>query len=58
MPVACPSKGIVRNSNYQYTGKIEDDGTVRDKNNQLIGYASGVPKTFAAIYFFFHSFSK
>ena len=48
----------MRNSNYQYTGKIEDDGTVRDKNNQLIGYASGVPKTFAAIYFFFHSFSK
>jgi hypothetical protein len=42
---------------YQYSsllGKVERDGTVRDSNNHVIGYARGVPMRYAAVYFLFH----
>lgn len=37
-------------------GRVNDDGTVRDSNNHLQGYAKGVPKKYAALYFFFSFF--
>ena len=48
--------GTVRNSNNLTLGKVDSDGTVRDSNNHVIGYAKGVPTTYAAVFFFFSFF--
>ncbi len=48
------SYGYVRNINNSMLGKVSDDGVVRDKNNHILGYAQGVPRNFAAVYFFFN----
>ena len=50
------SDGTVRNANNSYLGKVYDDGTVRDSNNHCIGYARGVPRSQAALFFFFSFF--
>lgn len=50
--------GTVRDKNNMMIGKVESDGTVRDKNNMTIGYAKDVPKTFAAVFFFFKLLEK
>jgi hypothetical protein len=39
-------------------GRVNDDGTVRDSNNHLLGYAKGVPMKYAALYFFFNLFEQ
>lgn len=39
-------------------GKIDSDGAVRDRNNMVVGYAKGVSKTYAAVFFFFDLFQK
>jgi hypothetical protein len=46
----------LRNSSNSFIGKIESDGTVRNSSNSCIGYAKGVKKEWAAIYFFFNFF--
>jgi hypothetical protein len=47
------SNGTVRNGNGSSIGKVESDGTVRNGNGSSIGKVSGVPKEWAAAYFFF-----
>lgn len=47
------SDGTIRDRNNSYVGKIESDGTVRDRNNSTMGTARGVPRHYAAAYFFF-----
>ena len=50
------SDGTVRNSNNSLLGRVYDDGTVRDSNSHCIGYAKGVPRSYAALFFFFSFF--
>jgi hypothetical protein len=45
--------GVVRNGNGSQIGKIDTDGTVRNGNGSSIGKVYGVPKEWAAAYFFF-----
>ena len=45
--------GLVLNS---VLGRIATDGTVRNSNNSVIGYAKGIPTKYAALYFFFRVF--
>ena len=47
------SNGTVRNDRNQKIGKIESNGTVRNERNQQIGRVSGIPKEWAAAFFFF-----
>ena len=44
--------GTVRNSSGSSIGKVENDGTVRNGNGSSIGKVQGVPKEWAAAYFF------
>ena len=46
----------LRDASYNYVGKISPNGTVRDSNSHVIGYAQGVPVAHAAVYFFFNFF--
>lgn len=46
------SDGSVRDPNNHLLGKIADNGDVRDPNNHLLGRAVGIPKTWAALFFF------
>ena len=43
----------VTNSSYQTLAYIKPDGTVQDASYRTIGHAGGVPKAWAAWYFFF-----
>ena len=43
----------VYNANGSNCGKIESNGTVRNERNQQIGRVSGIPKEWAAAFFFF-----
>lgn len=52
------SDGTVRDKSNMYVGKIDSDGTVRNGNGIIIGYAKGVPKTYAAVFFFFDFFRR
>lgn len=45
--------GTVQDSNYRTLGHIKEDGTVQDSNYRTIGHAQGIPKAWAAWYFFF-----
>ena len=50
------SNGTVRNSSGSSIGKIESDGTVRNSSGSSIGKAQGIPKEWAAAFFFFFPF--
>ena len=50
------SSGEIRSSSGNTIGKIDNDGTVRNGSNSCIGYAKGVKKEYAAVYFFFNFF--
>ena len=50
------SNGTIRDRNNSSIGRIESDGTVRDRNNSSMGSAKGVPRTWAAVFFFFNFF--
>jgi len=43
----------VQDGNYRTIGHIKDDGTIQDANYRTIGHAEGIPKAWAAWYFFF-----
>lgn len=45
--------GTVQDGNYRTIGHIKDDGTIQDANYRTIGHARGIPKAWAAWYFFF-----
>ncbi|HTB07487.1 MAG TPA: hypothetical protein VK806_11090 [Bacteroidia bacterium] len=49
--------GTIRNESGSSIGKIDDDGTVRNDSGSSIGSASGVPKAWAAVVFFFFRFN-
>ena len=50
------SDGTIRNGSGSSVGKIDRDGTVRNSSGSSIGKASGIPRTWAAAYFFFFPF--
>lgn len=52
------SDGTVRDCYNMTMGRIEADGTVRNRNSLTIGYAKGIPKAYAAVFFFFGMFGK
>ena len=43
----------ITDSSYRTIGHIKGDGTVQDASYRIIGHADGVPKKWAAWYFFF-----
>ena len=43
----------VTNASYQTVAHIKSDGTIQDSNYRTIGHAEGIPKAWAAWYFFF-----
>ena len=43
----------VTDGNYQTVAHITSDGTIQDANYRTIGHARGIPKAWAAWYFFF-----
>lgn len=45
--------GTVQDANYRTVGHIRDDGTVQDANYRTIGHAPGIPRAWAAWFFFF-----
>ena len=45
--------GTIQDSSYRTVGYVKDDGTVQDRNYRTIGYAKGIPRKWAAFYFFF-----
>lgn len=47
------SDGTLQDASYRTIGHIKKDGTVQDANYRTIGHADGVPKAWAAWYFFF-----
>ena len=49
------SDGTVQNSSRSTIGYVKQDGTVQNSSRSTIGHASGVPREWAAaFYFFFH----
>ena len=50
------SDGTIRNSSGSSIGKVESDGTVRNSSGSSIGKASGIPREWVAVYFFFIPF--
>ena len=47
------SDGTVQDGSYRVIGHIKDDGTIQDASYRTIGHARGIPKAWAAWYFFF-----
>lgn len=47
------SDGTIQDGSYRIVGYIKDDGTVQDGTYRTIGHAKGIPKAWAAFYFFF-----
>lgn len=43
----------VTNANYQTVAHIKSDGTIQDSSYRTIGHAEGIPKAWAAWFFFF-----
>lgn len=43
----------VTDGTYQTVAHIKSDGTIQDTNYRTIGHARGIPKAWAAWYFFF-----
>ena len=47
------SDGTIQDAGYRTIGHIRDDGTVQDANYRTIGHAPGIPRVWAAWFFFF-----
>ena len=45
--------GTIQDASYRIIGHIKDDGTVQDASYRTIGHADGIPRPWAAYYFFF-----
>ena len=45
--------GTVQDASFRTIGHIRDDGTIQDGSYRTIGHAEGIPKAWAAWYFFF-----
>ncbi len=43
----------IQNASYQTVGYIKSDGTIQDRSYRTIGYVKGIPRKWAAFYFFF-----
>ena len=48
------SDGTVRDRGGSSIGKIDSDGTIRNRGGSSMGQARGVPKEWAAAWFFFY----
>lgn len=47
------SDGTIQDSGYRTIGHIRSDGSVQDSGYRTIGHAGGIPRSWAALYFFF-----
>ena len=47
------SAQTVTDSGYMTVAHISSDGTIQDDSYRTIGYAKGIPRKWAAFYFFF-----
>ena len=47
------SDGTIQNASYSTIGHVREDGTVLDSSYRTIGHAPGIPKAWAAWFFFF-----
>ena len=47
------SDGTVQDGSYRIIGHVKSDGTVQDDAYRIIGHASGIPLSWAALFFFF-----
>ena len=45
--------GTIQDASYRITGHIKADGTVQDASYRTLVHASGIPRPWAAYYFFF-----
>ena len=47
------SNGTLRDRNNSVCGRITFSGEVQDRNNHTLGHANGIPRHYAAVFFFF-----
>jgi len=46
--------GRIQDGSYRTIGYVKDDGTVQDGSYRTLGYAKGIPRNWAAVFFFFN----
>ncbi len=52
------STQTIQNNSGFILGYIKDDGTIQNSSSSTIGYAKGLKKEWAALFFFFFDFIK
>jgi hypothetical protein len=50
------SDGRVENSSRSTIGYVNEDGRVENASRSAIGYAAGIPREWAAVFYFFFTF--